>query len=170
MFKVTFSGTERLLWKLQAGRSWSDNPVQKRRFFNYQSYWSCREWVKLIWDQNWPQIQPSTVCRPESAWTESWCQTCAAETLKSAPAETNIQLMLEKLEDGVTSVSNRIRWGRHLTLWADAVTTTFSLKLKKFNRWSQISAEVKVGNQLQMWKSHIWRYHLFKPQRGFTKL
>lgn len=32
-----------------------------------------------------PRTQPSTVCRPGSAWRASWCRSCAAGTWRSAP-------------------------------------------------------------------------------------
>lgn len=46
----------------------------------------CWYWLREHWtEKNQPLIQPSTVYRPESAGTASWCQNCAVETSISAP-------------------------------------------------------------------------------------
>lgn len=93
---VTSSAPGRLLWKLPAGRSWSGTPAEQRRLFKHLS---CEiNWSGIRTEnQNQPQIQPSTVCRPESAWTESWCQNCAAGTLKSAPANKRLHFIKQTL-------------------------------------------------------------------------
>lgn len=93
---VTSSAPGRLLWKLPAGRSWSGTPAEERRLFKHLS---CEiNWSGIRTEtQNQPQIQPSTVCRPESVWTESWCQNCAAGTLKSAPANKRLHFITQTL-------------------------------------------------------------------------
>lgn len=93
---VTSSAPGRLLWKLPAGRSWSGTPAEERRLFKHLS---CEiNWSGIRTEtQNQPQIQPSTVCRPESVWTESWCQNCAAGTWKSAPANKRLHFITQTL-------------------------------------------------------------------------